>query len=113
MAIRTLVVIRGSVTVTTMSIAAIRLNLDRMGVDDVLDLLVTGRFVVVATVNVVVFALGVVTVTALVLAVVGVVVIVLHLPIKFVMGGMLQLNEFVSYFSSYIFFDRIIILTFK
>ena len=90
MTVRSLVVIRGSVAVTTMStVASIRLDLYGVCVDDVLDLLMTGRFVVVASVNVVVIALGVVTVTALVLAVVGVVVIVLYAPIKVVVGGML------------------------
>jgi len=90
MTVRSLVVIRGSVAVTTMStVASIRLDLDGVGVDDVLDLLVAGGFVVVASVNVVVIAFGVVTVTALVLAVVGVVVIVLYAPIKVVVGGVL------------------------
>ena len=89
MAVGSLVIVRGSVAVTTMTVTAVGLNLDGVSFDDVLDLLVTGGIVVVATVNVVIITLGVITVTALVLAVVCVVVVVLHLPIKFVVGGML------------------------
>ena len=83
-AVRSLVVIRGSMTVT-----AIRLDLDGVSFDDVIDLLVTSRLRVVAGVDGVQVALGVVTVTALVLAVVVVVVVVLYAPVKVVVGGVL------------------------
>ena len=75
--------------ITVMSVTAIRLDLNGMGVDDVFDLLVTGRFVVVTDVVIVQVALGAVTLTALVLAVVGVIIIVLHAPVQFVMGEVL------------------------
>ena len=83
-----LVVIRGSMTVAT-----IRLDLDGLRIDDVIDLLVTSRLRVVADVVGVQVALGVVTVAALVLAVVVVVVVVLYAPVKVVVGGVLRLNE--------------------
>ena len=90
MTVRSLVIVRGSVAVTTMStVASIRLDLDGVGVDDVLDLLVTGRLVVVADVLGVKVSLGVVSFTSFVLAVVGVIVIVLYAPIKVVVGGVL------------------------
>ena len=73
-----------------MAITAIRLDLDGMGVDGVIDFLVTGRFVVVTGVNGVQFALGVITITSLVLSVVVVIIIVLHAPIKVVVGGVLK-----------------------
>ena len=72
-----------------MAITAIRLDLDGVGVDDVFDLLVTGGFGVVTDVDGVQVALGVVTLASLVLAVIGVVIIVLHAPIKVVVGGVL------------------------
>ena len=79
------------VALVIMSVTAVRGNcLDGMRFDDVLNLLVTGGIAVVASVNVVVIALGVVTVAALVLAVIGVVVVVLHLPIEFVVDRVLQ-----------------------
>ena len=94
MTVRSLVIVRGSVAVTTMStVTAIRLDLDGVRFDDVIDLLVTGRFVVVASVDGVQVALGVVTVTALVLAVVVVVVVVLYAPVKVVVGGVLRLKK--------------------
>ena len=73
-----------------MAITAIRLDLDGMGVDGVIDFLVTGGFGVVTGVNGVQFALGVITVTSLVLSVVVVIIIVLHAPIKVVVGGVLD-----------------------
>ena len=73
-----------------MSVTAIRLDLDGLRIDDIVDLLVTGGFVVVSGVDGVNVTLGFVTVTALVLAVVGVIVVVLYAPIKVVVGGMLQ-----------------------
>jgi len=75
-----------------MAVASVRLNLYGMGIDDVLDLLVTGGFVVVARICGVVFTLGIVTVTALVLTKIGVVVIVLYAPVKVVVGGGLLIN---------------------
>ena len=86
MTIGSLVVIRG-----TMSVTSIRLDLDGFRIDDVLDLLVTSGLRVVADVVGVQVALGVVTFTSLVLAVVGVVVVVLYAPVKVVVGGMLML----------------------
>ena len=77
------------VVVTAMSVTAIRLDLDGVSLNDVINLLVAGRFVVVTGVNGVQVALGVVTVTALVLSVVVVIIIVLHAPIKVVVGGVL------------------------
>ena len=74
-----------------MAITAIRLDLNGVGVDDVFDLLVAGGFVVVTGVNGVQFALGVITVTSLVLSVVVVIIIVLHAPIKVVVGGVLKM----------------------
>jgi len=80
------------------SVTAIRLDLDGFGIDDVFDLLVTGRFVVVADVVSVQVALGVVTITGLVLAVVGVVVVVLYAPVKVVVGRVLmELRNCISY----------------
>ena len=76
-----------------MSVTAIRLDLDGLRVDDVLDLLVTSGLRVVADVVGVQVALGVVTFTSLVLAVVGVVVVVLYAPVKVVVGGMLMLLQ--------------------
>ena len=73
-----------------MSVAAVGLNLNGMGVDGVLDLLVTGGLVVVADVLGINVSLGVVTFTSFVLAVVGVVVIVIHAPVKVVVGGVLK-----------------------
>jgi len=73
-----------------MSVTAIRLNLDGLRVDDVLDLLMTSGLRVVADVIGVQVALGVVTFTSLVLTVVGVVVVVLYAPVKVVVGGMLM-----------------------
>ena len=78
------------VVITAMSVTAIRLDLDGMGVDDVVDLLVTGGFGVVTDVDGVQVALGVVTLAGLVLAVVGVVIIVLHAPIKVVVRCVLK-----------------------
>ena len=95
MTVRSLVIVRGSVAVTTMStVTAIRLDLDGVRFDDVIDLLVTGGFVVVTGVDGVQVALGVVTVTALVLAVVVVVVVVLNGPVEFVVGGVLEYSYF-------------------
>jgi hypothetical protein len=76
-----------------MAVASVRLNLNGMGIDDVLDLLVTGGFVVVARVGGVIFTLSIVTVTALVLTIVGVVVIVLYAPVKVVVSGSLSINK--------------------
>ena len=73
-----------------MSVTAIRLDLDGMRIDDVINLLVSGGFGVVTGVNGVQFALGVITVTSLVLSVVVVIIIVLHAPIKVVVGGVLK-----------------------
>ena len=84
MAVRSLVVIRGSMAVT-----AIRLDLDGVSFDDVIDLLVTSGLRVVAGVDSVKISLGVVTVSALVLAVVVIVVVVIYAPVKVVVGGML------------------------
>ena len=72
---------------------AIRLDLEGVSLNDVFDLLVPGWFVVVTGVNVVQVALGVVTVTVFLLAVIDVIVIVLHAPIKIVMGGVLYKTE--------------------
>ena len=91
MTVRSLVIVRGSVAVTTMStVTAIRLDLDGVRFDDVIDFLVTGGLVVVTGVDGVQVALSVVTVTALVLAVVVVVVVVLYTPVKVVVGGVLR-----------------------
>ena len=90
--VRSLVVIRGSMAVTMSTVPAIGLDLDGVRFDDVIDLLMTGGLVVVASVVGVQIAFGVVTITALVLAVVGVIVIVLYAPVKVVMGGVLQSN---------------------
>ena len=77
-----------------MAVTAVRLNLNGVRFDDVLDFLVTGWFGVVASVNSVQFALSVVTVTAFVLAQVGVIVVVLYTPVQVVMSGVLhQLNH--------------------
>ncbi len=76
-----------------MTVATIRLDLDGLRIDDVIDLLVTSRLRVVADVVGVQVALGVVTVAALVLAVVVVVVVVLYAPVKVVVGGVLRLNN--------------------
>ena len=73
-----------------MAITAIGLDLDRLRIDDVFDLLVTSGLRVVADVVGVQVALGVVTFTSLVLAVVGVVVVVLYAPVKVVVGGVLR-----------------------
>ena len=89
MTVRSLVIVRGSVAVTAMTVATVGLDLDGVRFDDVIDLLVTGRFIVVTGVDGVQVALGVVTVTALVLAVVVVVVVVLYAPVKVVVGGVL------------------------
>jgi len=74
------------------TVASVRLNLNGMGIDDVLDLLVTGGFVVVARICGVVFTLGIVIVTALVLTIVGVIIIVLYAPVKVVVSGGLLIN---------------------
>ena len=79
------------VVITAMSVTAIRLDLDGLRIDDVINLLVAGGFVVVTGVNGVQFALGVITVTSLVLSVVVVIIIVLHAPIKVVVGGVLKM----------------------
>ena len=76
--------------ITAMTVTAIRLDLDGMGVDDVIDFLVAGRFVVVTDVVSVQVALGVVTLAGLVLAVIGVVIIVLHAPVKVVVRCVLK-----------------------
>ena len=76
-----------------MTVTAVGLDLDGLGIDDVFDLLVTGGFVVVADVVSVQVALGAVTFTSLVLAVVGVVVVVLYAPVKVVVGGVLRLKK--------------------
>jgi len=76
-----------------MAVASVRLNLNGIGIDDVLDLLVTGGLVVVARVGGVVFTLGIVTVTALVLTKVGVIIIVLYAPVKVVVGRGLLINK--------------------
>ena len=89
MTVRSLVIVRGSMAVTTMSVAAVRLNLNGMGVDDVLDLLVTSGLVIVSSVVGVIIALCVITVTALVLAVVSVIVVVFYAPVKVVVGRVL------------------------
>ena len=75
-----------AVTVTS----TVRLNLNGVRFDDIFDFLMTGWFGVVASVNIVQFALCIVTVTALVLAVVGVIVVVLYTPVQVVMRGVLQ-----------------------
>ena len=77
------------VVIAAMSVTAIRLDLDGLRVDDVLDLLMTSGLRVVANVVSVQVALGVVTVAAFVLAVVVVVVVVLYAPVKVVVGGVL------------------------
>ena len=77
------------VSLVVMAVSAIGLNLNGVGVDNVFDLLVAGGFVVVTGVNGVQVALGVVTVTSLVLSVVVVIIIVLHAPVKVVVGGVL------------------------
>ena len=89
MTIGSLVVIRG-----TMSVTSIRLDLDGFRIDDVLDLLVTSGLVVVADVLGINVSLGVVTFTSFVLAVVGVVVIVIHAPVKVVVGGVLKVIKY-------------------
>ena len=89
MTVRSLVIVRGSMAVTTMSVAAVRLNLNGMGVDDVLDLLVTSGLVIVSSVVGVIIALCVITVTGLVLAVVSVIVVVFYAPVKVVVGRVL------------------------
>jgi len=76
-----------------MAVTAVRLNLNGVRFDDVLDFLVTGWFRVIASVNSVQFALCVITVTALVLTKVSVIVVVLYTPVQVVMSGMLQLNH--------------------
>ena len=88
MTVRALVVV-SLVVIAAMSVTAVGLDLDGMGIDDVINLLVTGRFVVVADVVSVQVAFGVVTFTSLLLAVVGVVVVVLYAPVKVVVSGVL------------------------
>ena len=78
------------VVVTAMSVTAIRLDLDGVGVDDVVDLLVAGGFGVVTDVVSVQVALGVVSFASLVLSVVVVIIIVLHAPIKVVVRCVLK-----------------------
>lgn len=78
------------VVIATMSVAAIRLDLDGLRIDDVVDFLMTSGFVVVANIVGVQLALGIVTIASLVLAIVGVVIIVLYTPVKIVIGGMLR-----------------------
>jgi len=89
MSVRSLVIVRGSMAVTTMSVAAVGLNLNGMGVDDVFDLLVTSGLVIVSSVVGVIIALCVITVMALVLAVVSVVGVVFYAPVKVVVGRVL------------------------
>ena len=89
MAIRRLIV-----ALVIMSVTAVRGNcLDGMRFDDVLDLLVTNGIVVITSVGGVEFTLGIVTVTGLLLAKVGVVVVVLHTPVKVVMRGVLSMKQ--------------------
>ena len=78
------------VSLVVMAVSAIRLNLNGVGVDNVFDLLVAGGFVVVTSVVGSQVPLGAVTLTALVLAVVGVIIVVIHTPIKFVVGCVLH-----------------------
>ena len=82
--------IRATAVVVAMAITAIRLDLNGVRINDVIDLLVAGGLVVVTGVYGVQVALGVVAVTGLVLAVVVVVVIVLHAPVKVVVSGVLD-----------------------
>ena len=79
-----------------MSVTAIRLDLDGLRIDDVINLLVAGGFVVVTGVNGVQFALGLVAVTSLVLSVVVVIIIVLHAPVKVVVGGVLKIDSSIN-----------------
>jgi hypothetical protein len=74
-----------------MSVTAIRLNLNGLRIDDVINLLVTCGFVVVASVDSINFSFSVVAFTRLVLAIVGVIVIVIYAPVKVVVGRMLRL----------------------
>jgi hypothetical protein len=74
-----------------MSVTAIRLNLNGLRIDDVINLLVTCGFVVVASVDSINVSFSVVAFTRLVLAIVGVIVIVIYAPVKVVVGRMLRL----------------------
>ena len=51
MTVRSLVIVRGSVAVTAMTVATVGLELDGVRFDDVINLLVTDRFVVVTSVD--------------------------------------------------------------
>ena len=76
-----------------------------LGVDIVIELHVTGGFVVVTGIISPDVSLGVVTITSLVLAVVQVSVIVLNGPVEFVVGGGLSLfnqQQIISIFSTQI-----------
>ena len=66
--------------------------MDGFRIDDVINLLVSGGFVVVASVDGIYVSFSVIAFTSLVLAIVGVVVIVLYAPVKVVVGGSLSIN---------------------
>ena len=57
--------------------------------DDIVNLLMTGGFVLVTDVVSIQLAFGIVTFTNFVLTVVGIVVIVFYAPVKFVIRGVL------------------------